>query len=185
MGLTNLPALAGRNGCGYLTDSRQRAHPAGVYFRLLPCGRRSTRNRRSSLLRFEADENISPSGAECAIYANSYCNDIYFKFGRKYSSECPFSVPPLCTPTPCYSRRLLPTLRGTKRAAVNFSILRSNAKQKRTLGSERPEGVPVARPQRNSGRAMPDARTLVRVQQGEPNAKHSHNVGALRLSLWG
>ena len=41
------------------------------------------------------------------------------------------------------SRRLLPTLGGTKRAAVNFSILRSYAKQKRTLGSERPEGVPV------------------------------------------
>ena len=133
VGLTNLSALAGRKGCARLTDGRYLHHPAGVSFRLLPCGRRSTRNRRSSLLRFEASENISPSGAECAIYANSYNNDIYFKFGRKYSSECPFSVPPLWTPTPRDSRRLLPTLRGAKRAAVNFSILRSYAKQKRNV----------------------------------------------------
>ena len=66
----------GENGCDYLTDSRALIHPAGVSFRLLPYERRSTRNRSSSLLRFEADENISPSGAECAIYANSYNNDI-------------------------------------------------------------------------------------------------------------
>ena len=72
----------GENGCARLTDGRYLHHPAGVSFRLLPCGRRSTRNRCSSLLRFEADENISPSGAECAIYANSYNNDISFKFGR-------------------------------------------------------------------------------------------------------
>ena len=90
----------GENGCARLTDGRYLDHPAEVSFRLLPCGRRSTRNRCSSLLRFEASENISPSGAECAIYANSYNNDIYFKFGRKRSSKCPFSVPPLWTPTP-------------------------------------------------------------------------------------
>ena len=130
----------GENGCDYLTDSRALIHPAGVSFRLLPCGRRSTRNRSSSLLRFEASENISPSGAECAIYANSYNNDISFKFGCKRSSKCPFSVPPLWTPTPRDSRRLLPILRGTKRAAVNFSILRSYAYQKITVVPVSPDG---------------------------------------------
>ena len=99
-----------KNCCARLTDGRYLHHPAGVSFRLLPCGRRSTRNRRSSLLRFEA-----------------YNNDIYFKFGRNHSSECPFSVPPLWTPSPRDSRRLLPTIGGAKRAAVNFSILRSYA----------------------------------------------------------
>ena len=45
-------------------DGRARIHPAGVSFRPLPCECRSTRDRSSSLLRFEAGENLSSSGAE-------------------------------------------------------------------------------------------------------------------------
>ena len=82
-----------KNCCARLTDGRYLHHPAGVSFRLLPCGRRSTRNRCSSLLRFEADENISPSGAECAIYANSYNNDMLSNLDASAQASVLFLFP--------------------------------------------------------------------------------------------
>ena len=82
-------------GCARLTDGRARIHPAGVSFRPLLCERRSTRNRRSSLLRFEADENLSPSGAKCATYLLVIIriNQIYF---IKRAQNTPYIYRLLC-----------------------------------------------------------------------------------------